>query len=100
MWRMRRALRPLLGLFAGYAVMGLGLLAVIGYLGTQALDRRPPSRRRATCSRCSRSTRSRSCSRRKALPRRWAPVLGALLVALAIAHNLFAETLTISRYYG
>ena len=36
----------------------------------------------------------------KALPRRWAPVLGALLVALAMAHNLFAETLTISRYYG
>ena len=36
----------------------------------------------------------------KALPRRWAPVLGALLVALALAHNLFAQTLTISRYYG
>ena len=36
----------------------------------------------------------------KALPRRWGPVLGALLVALALAHNLFAQTLTISRYYG
>ena len=32
--------------------------------------------------------------------RRWAPVLGAALVLLAMAHSLFAETLTISRYYG
>lgn len=35
-----------------------------------------------------------------ALPRRWAPVLGGLLVVLAMTHGLFAETLTISRYYG
>lgn len=34
------------------------------------------------------------------LPRRWAPVLGGLLVVLAMAHGLFAETLTLSRYYG
>jgi hypothetical protein len=27
-------------------------------------------------------------------------VLGGLLVVLAMAHGLFAETLTISRYYG
>jgi hypothetical protein len=32
--------------------------------------------------------------------RRWAPALGAGLVALAMIHGLFAETLTISRYYG
>ncbi|HEY2630786.1 MAG TPA: DUF2142 domain-containing protein [Solirubrobacteraceae bacterium] len=32
--------------------------------------------------------------------RRWAPALGAVLVVLAMAHGLFAETLTISRYYG
>jgi hypothetical protein len=36
----------------------------------------------------------------RALPARWAPAFGALLVALAMAHSLFAETLTISRYYG
>jgi hypothetical protein len=29
-----------------------------------------------------------------------APVPGDLLVVLAMAHSLFAETLTISRYYG
>jgi fucose 4-O-acetylase-like acetyltransferase len=32
--------------------------------------------------------------------RRWAPVAAAALVVLAMAHGLFAETLTISRYYG
>ncbi len=32
--------------------------------------------------------------------RRWAPVLGGALVVLAMTHGLFAETLTISRYYG
>ena len=32
--------------------------------------------------------------------RRWGPAVGALLVVLAMAHWLFAELLTISRYYG
>jgi hypothetical protein len=32
--------------------------------------------------------------------RRWAPALGAAIVVLAMAHGLFAMTLTISRYYG
>lgn len=36
----------------------------------------------------------------RGLGRRWGPALGAVLVALAMAHGLFAETLTISRYYG
>jgi 4-amino-4-deoxy-L-arabinose transferase-like glycosyltransferase len=36
----------------------------------------------------------------RALPRRWGPVIGACLVVLAMAHGFFAETLTISRYYG
>jgi hypothetical protein len=32
--------------------------------------------------------------------RRWGPAVGALLVVLAMAHGLFAELLTIARYYG
>lgn len=32
--------------------------------------------------------------------RRWGPAAGAALVVLAMAHGLFAELLTISRYYG
>jgi hypothetical protein len=36
----------------------------------------------------------------RAAGRRWGPALGALIVVLAMAHGLFAELLTISRYYG
>jgi hypothetical protein len=32
--------------------------------------------------------------------RRWGPAIGVALVVLAMAHGLFAELLTISRYYG
>ncbi|HWW90950.1 MAG TPA: DUF2142 domain-containing protein [Solirubrobacteraceae bacterium] len=32
--------------------------------------------------------------------RRWGPVLGAALVVLAVGHNLFAQAITISRYYA
>jgi 4-amino-4-deoxy-L-arabinose transferase-like glycosyltransferase len=32
--------------------------------------------------------------------RRWGPVMGALLVVLAIGHDLYAQGITISRYYG
>ena len=32
--------------------------------------------------------------------RRWGPAVGAALVVLAMAHGLFAELLTVSRYYG
>jgi 4-amino-4-deoxy-L-arabinose transferase-like glycosyltransferase len=32
--------------------------------------------------------------------RRWGPVLGALLVALAIGHDLYAQAITIQRYYA
>jgi len=101
LWRVRAAIRPLLGLFACYAVMALGLLAIIGYLGARDL---------ATSSTLFPQARYlfpllafyalAIVLATKALPRRWAPVLGGLLVVLAMAHSLFAETLTISRYYG
>jgi 4-amino-4-deoxy-L-arabinose transferase-like glycosyltransferase len=32
--------------------------------------------------------------------RRWGPVIGAALVVLAIGHDLFAQAITISRYYA
>ena len=100
-WRVRRAIMPALGLIAGFAAMALGLMAVIGYQGA-----------RATATTSYPFPQARYLFPllalyalaivlvAKAAPRRWAPVLGALLVALALAHNLFAETLTISRYYG
>lgn len=101
LWRLRRGIRELLPLGACFAVVALGLMAAIGYTGV----------------RYQLSTGEQFAQARylfplicfyglfvvlaaHAPPRRWAPVLGALLVVLAMTHGLFAETLTISRYYG
>ena len=99
--RLRHAIRPLLGLFAGYTVMAGGLLAVIGYLSAQAAlgGSYPFPQARYLFPLLALYALAIVLATR-ALPRRWAPVLGGLLVVLAMAHNLFAETLTISRYYG
>jgi hypothetical protein len=32
--------------------------------------------------------------------RRWGPVVGALLVSLLIAHDVFSQLLVVARYYG
>ncbi|HXW59664.1 MAG TPA: DUF2142 domain-containing protein, partial [Solirubrobacteraceae bacterium] len=99
--RLGRALRSVLPIFACFGVMALGLLGAIGYAGV----------------RYQLSTGYPFAQARYLFPllplyaifivlvargvgRRWAPVLGGALVVLAMAHGLFAETLTISRYYG
>jgi 4-amino-4-deoxy-L-arabinose transferase-like glycosyltransferase len=99
--RVRAAIRPLLPIAACLAVMAVGLLGAIGYSGI----------------RYRMNTGNQFEQARYLLPvvafyalflvlaargagRRWAPALGAVLVVLAMAHGLFAETLTISRYYG
>ena len=101
LWRLRRRIRPLLGLFACYAAMGVGLLAAIGYESAQAdFAGQPPFPQARYLFPLLALYALAIVLATKALPRRWAPLLGGLLVALAFAHNLFAETLTISRYYG
>ena len=101
LWRVRRALRSLAGLLVSYAVMGLGLIGVIGYLAANAaLAGQPPFPQARYLFPLLALYALAIVLATKGLPRRWAPVLGALLVALAMAHNLFAITLTISRYYG
>jgi 4-amino-4-deoxy-L-arabinose transferase-like glycosyltransferase len=99
--RVRSAIRALLPIFICFGVMALGLLGAIGYAGI----------------RYRLSTGTPFEQARYLLPllpfyalfivlvargvgRRWAPALGGALVVLAMAHGLFAETLTISRYYG
>ncbi len=99
--RVRGRIRGLLGIIVCFAVMALGVLGAIGYSGI----------------RYKLSTGDTFEQARYLFPmvalyalflvlaakgagRRWGPALGAAIVLLAMAHGLFAETLTISRYYG
>jgi hypothetical protein len=97
----RAGIKTMLPIFSCFAVMAVGLLGAIGYAGI----------------RYRLNTGDQFEQARYLFPllvfyalflvlaargvgRRWAPALGAALVVLAMAHGLFAETLTISRYYG
>jgi 4-amino-4-deoxy-L-arabinose transferase-like glycosyltransferase len=101
LWRVRRALRQWLGLFVCYAAMAIGLIAVIGYVSAQSYFGSGLFFAQARYLFPLLALYALAIVlATKALPSRWAPVLGASLVALALAHNLFAQTLTISRYYG
>jgi hypothetical protein len=99
--RVRDRLLGLLPLFVCFGVMGLGLLGSIGYTGI----------------RYQLATGAQFAQARYLFPmiafwgafvvlaargvgRRWAPVVAGVLVVAAMALGLFAETLTISRYYG
>jgi len=99
--RMRSAIRPWLGMLVCFAVMTVGLLAAIGDAGIHY---------RASTNDVFEQARYLfpllafyglfMVLAARGVGRRWAPALGAALVVLAMAHGLFAETLTISRYYG
>ena len=99
--RMRAAIRPWLGMAACFAVMAVGLFAAIGDAGIHY---------RATTGDVFEQARYLfpllafyglfMVLAARGAGRRWAPALGGALVVLAMAHGLFAETLTISRYYG
>jgi hypothetical protein len=99
--RLRGGIRPLLPLLGCFAVTAIGLLAAIGYAGI---------RYRLRTGSLFEQARylfpllafygTFVVVAARGLPRRWAPLGGALIVILAMAHGLFAETLTISRYYG
>jgi 4-amino-4-deoxy-L-arabinose transferase-like glycosyltransferase len=99
--RLRREVRAVLPIFACFAVMAAGLLIAIGYAGIRF--------RVATGNQFEQARYLFPLLTFYALfvvlaargaGRRWAPALGAALAVLAMAHGLFAETLTISRYYG
>jgi 4-amino-4-deoxy-L-arabinose transferase-like glycosyltransferase len=99
--KLRDRLLGMLPMFACFGVMGAGLLGSIGYTGI----------------RYQLTNGAQFAQARYLFPmiafwgafvvlaargvgRRWAPVLGGVLVVAAMALGLFAETLTISRYYG
>jgi 4-amino-4-deoxy-L-arabinose transferase-like glycosyltransferase len=99
--RLRRGIVPLLPLLACFAVMAVGLLGAIGYTGIRyrANTGVPFEQARYLFPLLALYALFVVIAAR-GVGRRWAPVLGGLLVVVAMAHGLFAETLTISRYYG
>jgi len=98
--RLRAAVRPLLPIFACFAVVAVGLCGAIGYAGIRyRLSTGPFEQARYLFPLLSLYAVFVVLAARGA-GRRWASALGAALVVLAMAHGLFAETLTISRYYG
>jgi 4-amino-4-deoxy-L-arabinose transferase-like glycosyltransferase len=99
--RLRAAIRPIVPMLLCFAAMGLGLLFAIGYAG---IDYRfttglPFEQARYLFPLLVFYGAFAALAMRGA-GRRWAPLVGGALVVLAMAHGLFAETLTISRYYG
>jgi len=99
--RLRRMIVPLLPLLGCFAVMTVGLLSAIGYTGIRyrANTGVPFEQARYLLPLLALYGLFMVLAAR-GVGRRWAPALGAALVVLAMAHGLFAETLTISRYYG
>jgi 4-amino-4-deoxy-L-arabinose transferase-like glycosyltransferase len=99
--RAREAVRRVLPLFACFGVMTLGLLAAIGYAGVRyQLSTGFPFAQARYLFPLIALYALFGVVVARGVGRRWAPVLGAALVLLAMAHGLFAETITISRYYG
>jgi hypothetical protein len=99
--RLRGGIRPLLPIFVCFAVMAVGLLGAIGYAGIRyRLSNGYPFEQARYLFPLLPLYATFVVLAARGLPRRWAPSLGGLLVVLAMTHGLFAETLTISRYYG
>jgi 4-amino-4-deoxy-L-arabinose transferase-like glycosyltransferase len=99
--RARARIPALLPLLVCFGVMAAGLLAAIGYTGIRyrASTGLPFEQARYLFPLLAFYGLFIVLAAR-GVGRRWAPVLGGLLVVLAMAHGLFAEMLTISRYYG
>jgi hypothetical protein len=99
--QLRRGIRPMLPIFACFAVMAVGLLGAIGYAGVRyRLSTGYPFEQARYLFPLVALYALFLVLAARGAGRRWAPAVGAGLVLLAMAHGLFAETLTISRYYG
>ncbi|HEX3875262.1 MAG TPA: DUF2142 domain-containing protein [Solirubrobacteraceae bacterium] len=101
LWRARRELGRVWPLLAGFGVMAVGLLAAIGFAGIRYLKTTGDAFEQARYLFPLLAFYAVFLVLvARAAPRRWAPAVGAGLVILAMAHGMFAELLTVSRYYG
>jgi uncharacterized membrane protein len=99
--QVRRSIRQVVPIFACFAVMAVGLLASIGYTGVRYfLTTGGPFEQARYLFPLLPLYALLVVLAARGAGRRWAPVVAAVLILLAMTHALFAETLTISRYYG
>jgi len=99
--RLGRRIKPFIPLFVCFAVTAVGLLGAIGYAGIRyKLSSGYPFEQARYLFPLLTFYALFMVLAARGAGRRWGPALGAALVVLAMAHGLFAETLTISRYYG
>jgi hypothetical protein len=101
LFQLRASVKRLLPIFFCFGVMTAGLLAAIGYAGIRyRLTTGYPFEQARYLFPLLPLYGLFIVLVARGLGPRWAGALGAALVVLAMAHGLFAETLTISRYYG
>jgi 4-amino-4-deoxy-L-arabinose transferase-like glycosyltransferase len=101
LFQLRASVKRMLPIFCCFGVMIVGLLAAIGYAGIRyRLTTGYPFEQARYLFPLLPLYGLFIVLVARGLGPRWAGALGAALVVLAMAHGLFAETLTISRYYG
>lgn len=99
--RLRASIPRVLPMFACFAVMAIGLLASIGYAAVRYyLNTGGPFEQARYLFPLLIFYALLVVLAARGLGRRWGPVAGAGLVLLTMTLALFAETLTITRYYG
>lgn len=97
----REALRERLGEFAAYALMGLGVLALVGAASYQSYPGAVGefSDARYLLPMLALWAAVLALAARGA-GRRWGPAVGVPIVVLAIGHDLFAQLQVLARYFG
>jgi 4-amino-4-deoxy-L-arabinose transferase-like glycosyltransferase len=97
----RSGLRARVGELAVYAVMAVGLLALIGSASYAGFPRRTGdfAESRYLLPLLALMGAALALAARGA-GRRWGPVVGTLILVLCFAHDLFSQLLTVARYYG
>lgn len=101
LWRARAALRARLPELAAYVLVVLGLVVVIARAGWHArVNGDPPFEQARYLLPLLALYGAIVALAARSAGRRWGPVLGAALVGLAFAHDVFAQLVTFGRYYA
>jgi 4-amino-4-deoxy-L-arabinose transferase-like glycosyltransferase len=100
-WRARTALRARLPELLTYSVAVAGLCLLIGIADYHARrDGEPPIEQARYLLPLLALYAAIVAAAARSGGRRWGPVVGAVLVAVAAAHSVFSELLTLTRFYG